>query len=190
GAYMVMLECDGRKPAVSAAKSYFAVKTREAETAQVAQIPDLSALSAGGLEWLGQLGRALTTTTAELSSARRELESARPKVEYVDQFVSDKDRFLFRTVANQLGIKEQELRDLCLDHDWIYTKPHQRWSDKRGELVNEPSYHAKASHKHWFVEKDQPRAPRYANGDMRTTLCITALGKTSLLRLFRESGAA
>ncbi|WP_211323406.1 hypothetical protein, partial [Amycolatopsis palatopharyngis] len=42
GAYMVMLECDGRKPAVSAAKSYFAVKTREAETAQVAQIPDLS----------------------------------------------------------------------------------------------------------------------------------------------------
>jgi DNA-damage-inducible protein D len=33
GAYMVTLECDGRKQAVSEAKSYFAVRAREAEVA-------------------------------------------------------------------------------------------------------------------------------------------------------------
>lgn len=39
GAYMVAMACDGRKPEVAAAKTYFAIRTREAETAVVPANP-------------------------------------------------------------------------------------------------------------------------------------------------------
>lgn len=189
GAYLTAMAGDDTKRAVAEARIYFAVRAREAETAKpnLSLVPDLSGLNTDGLEWLGQIGKALTATTAELASAKRELESARTKVEYVDQFVTaDEGACLLRVFANQAKVGEQALREYLLDRGVLYNTPYQRWSKKKQDHVTENWYHAYAQYKTWFTERDQPKAPRTPDGRMTTTLDITPVGKTGVRRMLQR----
>jgi anti-repressor protein len=128
--------------------------------------------------------------------AKRELEAqlaiAGPKAEYVDAFVNGvDDASTIRVVANQVGVGEQELRQLLMDHKAVYRKLEgRRWSQSKGRMVAEYSWHAYAEFKTWFVERDQPEAPRYHNGQIRTTLYVTPVGKVQIAALVQARRSA
>lgn len=128
----------------------------------------------------------------ERDRAHRELEAARPKAEYVNTFVAGADdATTIRVLANQLKVGEKELRDLLIEKKVIYRKPEgTRWSKSRNRLVAEYSWHAYSTHKLWFTEVDQPEAPRFRNGQLRTTLYVTPIGKVRIADLLRKAGAA
>ncbi len=199
GAYLVAMAGDDTKRSVAEARIYFAVQTRKAETARpnLSVVPDLSGVSAEGLEWLGEIGKALTATSAELAGAKRELEAARTKVEYVDTFVqADEGACLLRVFANQVKVGEQALREYLIERGVLYRTSFHRWSTKKQAQVEVNQYHAKSQYKTWFTERDQPKAPRTPDGRMTTTLDITPVGKTGVLRMLQrhplaiEGGAA
>jgi len=157
-------------------------------TPALSVVPDLSGLSAEGLTWLGQIGQALTMTTAELTNTRRELEVARPKVEYVDAFVAgDKDSALLRVLANQLTVGEQQLREYLMHHKVIYNTPFERWSTKKNRWETINWYHAYGQYKTWFTERDQPKAPRTPDRRMMTTLDVTPVGKARIKQMLERT---
>ncbi|MEU2313118.1 phage antirepressor KilAC domain-containing protein [Streptomyces albidoflavus] len=80
GAYQVALAGDGRKPEVAAAKTYFAVKTREAE---LAAKPDVSSA-----EGVLALAEQYVAAAKELVATKRELAIAAPKAGKWDQFLN------------------------------------------------------------------------------------------------------
>lgn len=85
GAYHVALAGDGRKPEVAAAKTYFAVKTREAELAQAPE-PDVASP-----EGILALAEKYVEAARELVNTKKELAVAKPKAGKWDAFCnSDK----------------------------------------------------------------------------------------------------
>lgn len=82
GAYHVALAGDGRKPEVAAAKTYFAIKTREAE---LAQAPTLDVSSPEGVLALAQH---YVVAAQELVITRKELAIAAPKAGKWDAFLN------------------------------------------------------------------------------------------------------
>lgn len=118
GAYQVALAGDGRKPEVAAAKTYFAVRTREAELAQP-NVPDIST-SQGVLE----MASILHTTALQLVRTELELEQAKPKVEAFEHWQEEKDNVRLRQVAKDIGIKESELRSRLIDDRYVFPYPH------------------------------------------------------------------
>lgn len=126
-------------------------------------------------------------------AAEEKLAIAAPKAEYVDSFVNgDTDATTIRVLANQLRVKEKELRARLVEAKAIYQKLQgRRYSRTQGRMVPEYSWHAYATHAAWFVERDQPEAPRFHNGQMRTTLYTTPVGKVKIAALLaRESEAS
>ncbi|MFJ3097339.1 phage antirepressor KilAC domain-containing protein [Streptomyces hydrogenans] len=83
GAYQVALAGDGRKPEVATAKTYFAVRTREAELAQPAP-PDLSSP-----EGIVVLAEQYLAAARELVTAKKQLAIAAPKAGKWDAFCND-----------------------------------------------------------------------------------------------------
>ncbi|MFC9973630.1 phage antirepressor KilAC domain-containing protein [Spirillospora sp. NPDC127200] len=128
----------------------------------------------------------------ERDEARRELDTARPKAEYVNTFVAGAaDASTLRVLSNQLKVGERELRDFLVEQKVIYRKAEgSRWSRSRKRLVAEYSWHAYAAFKTWFTEIDQPEAPRWRNGQLRTTLYVTPVGKVRIAELIEKRSAA
>lgn len=124
--------------------------------------------------------------------AERKLAIAAPKADYVDSFVNgDSDATTVRVLANQLQIGEKDLRAQLVAAKAIYQKLEgSRYSRSHGRMMPEYSWHAYATHKAWFVERDQPEAPRYHNGQMRTTLYVTPIGKVKIADLITTAGEA
>lgn len=84
GAYHVALAGDGRKPEVAAAKTYFAVKTREAELAATITVPDTPEAHLA-------LAQSYFAAATELVATKKELAVAKPKAGKWDAFCnSDK----------------------------------------------------------------------------------------------------
>jgi hypothetical protein len=52
------------------------------------------------------------------------------------------------------------------------------------ETVHE--YHPRSDHKKWFHLKDQPEVRRHHNGQVRTTLYVTPLGKVKILEWLKR----
>lgn len=109
----------------------------------------------------------------------RELEAVnaemQPKANYFDEFVADEDLIQFRTLANQLEIKESALRQILIDHKWIYRVEGKRWSNKRNRIVNVYQYRAYAEKKPLFRLVPCHEAPRI-NGEVQQSLKLTPRG--------------
>ncbi|AER47700.1 anti-repressor Ant [Mycobacterium phage Dori] len=111
----------------------------------------------------------------------RELE---PKAEYVDDFVSPDDCLTFRTLANQINMKETELRELLVEKKRIYRKfIGRRFSRKAGKLVDEYEWRAYADWKHHFRLIPQHNAPRHHNNQVRQTLYVTPPGAQAIRKI-------
>lgn len=60
---------------------------------------------------------------AQVDEQARQLEAARPKIEYVETFVADEDLLTLRTIASDLKVGEQELRALLISKSGSTSKP-------------------------------------------------------------------
>lgn len=123
--------------------------------------------------------RELASTYEEKEQARRALEVAQPKADYVDGFVADEDLIQFRTLANQIGIGEHKLRATLQDHKWIYDDVTTRWSNRNRRMVNVHRWRAMANKKPYFRLVPQHEVPRI-NGEVQQTLKIRPAGAAAI----------
>lgn len=162
-AYLVAMECDARKGEVAQAKSYFAVRTREAETA-----PAMPVLSGPEL-----MAAALIEAQATLDRSRAQIEEMKPKAEYVDAYVTDSDRVIIKQWGQKFGLRPTETFSLLLERKAIHRKSlGSRWSNKQGKKVEEFEYRPYADWAEFFDLVPQHNAPRLHNGQLRQTLYV------------------
>ncbi|MFD7162761.1 phage antirepressor KilAC domain-containing protein [Streptomyces violascens] len=99
GAYMWAMNGDPTKPEVAAAQSYFAIKTRQAETAQPLQAPT---------NMIEALELALHNAK-QLEAAKAELLEAAPKVELAERFIESDGTYTWDEVARDLDLGRNKL---------------------------------------------------------------------------------
>lgn len=181
GAYMTAMNGDPRKSAIAHAQMYFAVKAREAEVRQ----------ELDELEVARRYVKAIEEKRAALAraeDAESKLAIAQPKVDYVTGFVdAEEDTSILRVFAIQLGTTDPKLREYLKGRKVLSRRTvDKRWSNSKQRL--EPVYEwlPFASYRKWFSPKDQPEAPRLHNGQMRTTLYVTPVGKVGIRRLLMK----
>lgn len=177
-AYQVAMCGDPRKPEVAAALAYFAIRTREAETAQPKLTDaDLMALA------LQASQRQLDQRDARIAAQAKQLTEQAPKVTYVDTFVTDADLLSFSTVASSCNITEKALRELLIERDWIYSQQDSRWSEGKQKKVTRNRYSEKADKKRYFRRVEVHEAPRFRGSEVMHTLKITPAGAEAIARL-------
>lgn len=169
--YLVAMECDGRKAEVAAAKTYFAVKTREAEVSPVSEMSDDELM----LKALTVATKRVEALTARAKLAEQQVEEARPAVDYMDKYVSSDDACTVKVWAGQYGLTEPKARALLIDKG-IIKRHHigKRWSSSDGRMVDEYEYRATAGRVtfEYFTLRPQHNAPRHHNGQVRQTLYV------------------
>ena len=110
-----------------------------------------------------------------------------PKAAYVDTYVADEDLIQFRTVANQLNIGEQALRELLISKKWIYRMAGKRWSNKKNRIVTVNQYRAYADKKHLFRLVPCHDAPRIG-GEVQQALKLTPMGAERVAAAVKQWG--
>ena len=136
--------------------------------------------------WVAALERA--EVLEQLAAAQaQQIERARPKVEYVDAFVSASDDLTtIKAFGQQIGWTERDLRRYLVEHKVIYRREVFRTSESTGAPVREWQWLANARYVAWFAVRDQPAAPRLHNGQLMTTLYVNAVGKRAVRELLQR----
>lgn len=182
GAYMVVMRSD--KPGAVAFQEWLAEVATELRRTGRYEIQPQHRLPQNYAEAL----RELAATVEERDEARSQLAIAAPKADYVDGFVTaEEDTSILRVFAIQLGTTDPKLREYLKGRKVLSRRTvDKRWSNSKQRL--EPVYEwlPFASFRKWFVPKDQPEAPRLHNGQMRTTLYVTPVGKVGIRRLLMK----
>ncbi|MFF3092297.1 phage antirepressor KilAC domain-containing protein [Streptomyces cyaneofuscatus] len=122
GAYHVTLAGDGRKPEVAAAKTYFAVKTREAE---LAAKPDV-----GSPEGVLALAEQYLAAAKELVTTKQELAIAAPKAGKWDDFLNAEGLCGMTELADLLHTNVRTLTGWLVDID-VFRKQTSRYGGGR-----------------------------------------------------------
>lgn len=133
------------------------------------------------------LARMVLAAESEKAALEAKVEADAPKVAYVDRFVADSDLRVLRNVAKSLGLKESQLRDALLEHNWIYSESAERWSEKKQEKETVTRYSAYASHARFFEPVPNHTAPRF-RGEVMHTLKITPAGAEAIARACERWG--
>lgn len=154
GAYMVAMNSDPRKSAVAAAQSYFAIKTREAETRPA--LPDLSTA-----EGVLVMAEQFAATARELVAERARVAELTPRAEVADRLldadgdlsVADAAKALtragidtgatrmFKTLAGLRWIYRGQadgrwhVYQSAIETGWMSALPQSHFHPKTGELV-------------------------------------------------------
>lgn len=125
--------------------------------------------------------RELATAVDTVEAQREQIAIDVPKVEYHDQFVNDDDVLSFRTVARSLGIGERELRQILVDHKWIYRETSRIYDNEVG-WRNRYRYSEYHRHKNYFRRVLHHDIPKF-NGEVMYTLKVTPSGAAAISRL-------
>jgi DNA-damage-inducible protein D len=109
GAYQVALNADAAKPEVALAKTYFAVKAREAE---LASKPDLSSP-----EGVVVLAEQYLAAARELVATKKELAVAKPKAGKWDAFVNSEGLIGMTAIADMLDMPVKDMTNWLVDEN-------------------------------------------------------------------------
>lgn len=138
----------------------------------------------------------LKTTTTEQG---KELATNRPKAVLVDTFYDPKgDTTTIGTLAKQLGLREQVLRDYLVARKVIYRRVlGRRYSRSKGREAIEYQWLPRSGFEPWFTLRDHPEVDRLYNNQVATTLYVNPVGKARIAELMQrhpinppEGGAA
>lgn len=165
-----------RSPRGKQARQYFIEVERRFQNGEMSEL-DEARLVQKALQVTYRQVRELEAVNAEMA----------PKAAYVDTYVADEDLIQFRTVSHQLGIDEKALRELLIEHNWIYKKTGKRWSNKKGRVVEVNQYRARSDKKHLFRPVPCHEAPRI-NGEVQQTLKITPMGAERIAKAVKRWG--
>lgn len=183
--YLVAMSSDPRKPEVAAALTYFAIKTRQAETAQPA-LQGVELIAAALIE----SQKVIEARESRIYQLETRAAVDAPKVTYVDTYVTDADLLSFSTVASTNNLTEKRLRELLIERDWIYAQQDSRWSEKKQQKVVRNRYSEKADKKRYFRRIEVHEAPRFRGSEVMHTLKITPAGAEAIARLIAREVAA
>lgn len=181
-AYLTVMNGDPNMPRIAEGQAYFAIRTREAETAKPPRLSDAELMAYA----LQASQRTIEARDARIEQQAAQLTAQAPKVSYVDTYVSDTDLLSFSTVASTHDITEKALRELLIERDWIYVQEESRWSNSKERKEIRRRYSEYATHKRHFRRVEVHEAPRF-RGEVMHTLKVTPAGAEAIGRLISKA---